>query len=315
LTDTIEARVREVLEEKLSAIFDELGVDKYADVLDGEQAEINFTDAYMRTIRDPRSSTIATAEVEEDFKRQVSNTLKIKDLISDEKDLGMLVGVDSGFDLDAALRSMLVYYECSNGNPIPAIDNYSINDPIITRHLNRETDIESNNIVPSLSIKDFPNEAGYFMLWELSVSNDEHSRRFIPVFVNNDFLLRPMAGRKIWDVILDDSYILSVTGDIEISNECFEAITDISRNHAYDTFITLKEETIKRREETYKKYMYALKLRIEAAERIGIENIREHKLTRLAEEKVITEREYIAGSSIFPEFKPVLFLRMESGNA
>ena len=38
--DTVENRVREVLEQKLSVIFKELGVDKYSDVLDSEVAEL-----------------------------------------------------------------------------------------------------------------------------------------------------------------------------------------------------------------------------------------------------------------------------------
>ena len=45
-----EAVVREVLEEKLSVILKEMGVDKYSDVLDSEVAECDFTDVYMRSI-------------------------------------------------------------------------------------------------------------------------------------------------------------------------------------------------------------------------------------------------------------------------
>ena len=39
LTDTVEARVKDVLEEKLSVILREIGIDKYADVLDSETQE------------------------------------------------------------------------------------------------------------------------------------------------------------------------------------------------------------------------------------------------------------------------------------
>ena len=45
--DTVENRVREVLEEKLSVILKEIGVDKYSDVLDSEVAELDFTEVYM----------------------------------------------------------------------------------------------------------------------------------------------------------------------------------------------------------------------------------------------------------------------------
>jgi hypothetical protein len=315
LTDTVEARVREVLEEKLSTILSELGVDKYADVLDGEQAEVNYTDAYMRAIRDPKNTKYAASAVEDDFKRQVDNTLKIKDLISDEKDLNNLVGAETGFDLDASLRSMVLFYECSIGNPIPPIEQYSINDPIITQHLKYSIEFSFDSFAPILSIKDFPNEAGIFILWELSVSNDEHSQRVIPIFMNHEFTLRPLAGRKIWDAILDDSSVLTVSGKEKLTQEQFERLSSESRDYAYDTFLLLKDESEKRRDETHRKRMYALNLRIEAADRIGIENIRKHKLTRLYAEKEKAEHEYISGKAIFPEFKPVLVVRMEGSHA
>ena len=53
LADTVETRVKDVLEEKLSVILKEIGIDKYADVLDSETAGVNFTDAYLNSIRNP----------------------------------------------------------------------------------------------------------------------------------------------------------------------------------------------------------------------------------------------------------------------
>ena len=55
LADTVETRVKDVLEEKLSVILREIGIDKYADVLDSETAGVNFTDAYLNSIRNPRN--------------------------------------------------------------------------------------------------------------------------------------------------------------------------------------------------------------------------------------------------------------------
>lgn len=50
VADTVESRVREVLEEKLSVIFKELEVDKYSDVLDSEATDLDFTEVYMNFI-------------------------------------------------------------------------------------------------------------------------------------------------------------------------------------------------------------------------------------------------------------------------
>jgi len=57
--------------------------------------------------------------------------------------------------------------------------------------------------------------------------------------------------------------------------------------------------------------LYALNLRIEAAQRIGIENIRKHKLMALSREKAEIEANYQAGKKFYPDFKPVLIVHME----
>jgi len=47
----------------------------------------------------------------------------------------------------------------------------------------------------------------------------------------------------------------------------------------------LKEDYEKKQEEDFRKYSYALELRIDAAKRIGIENIRKSRLKELEREK------------------------------
>lgn len=82
LADTVETRVKDVLEEKLSVILREIGIDKYADVLDSETAGVNFTDAYLNSIRNPRNIEYNIRPIEEDLRTQVKNTLRIKDFDS-----------------------------------------------------------------------------------------------------------------------------------------------------------------------------------------------------------------------------------------
>lgn len=116
--DTVENRVREVLEKKLSVIFKELGVDKYSDVLDSEVADLDFTEAYMNSIGRPSSVERNMHPIESEVKQQVANAQKYKNIIHEEKDLTKLVGTESSFDVDAALRQMLTYYESWKGRDI-----------------------------------------------------------------------------------------------------------------------------------------------------------------------------------------------------
>jgi len=311
LADTVENRVKAVLEEKLSVILKEIGIDKYSDVLDSEAAELNFTDAYMKSIRNPKNIELNIRPVEEDLKKQVQNTMRIKDLIKEEKDLTSMIGTGSAFDFEAALRQMVAYYENYKGNPYLPIENFSINDPVIVGHLNKEIEQDLGGRLLNVSIKDFPNEKGYFMLWRISLTPDSQEQKVIPIFINQDFILRPMAGKKIWSAILDKDKIIAVTPGDKIDADTQNKLRTASQEFAYDTFLALKAELEKRNEETYRKYLYALNLRIEAVKRIGIENIRKHKLMALSREKAEIEANYQAGKKFCPDFKPALIVRME----
>ena len=311
LADTVETRVKDVLEEKLSVILREIGIDKYADVLDSETAGVNFTDAYLNSIRNPRNIEYNIRPIEEDLRTQVKNTLRIKDLIREDKDLTEFIGADTSFDIEAALRSMMAYYESSIGNPVLPIETYGINDERIIKHLKKEIRQDEHSRLLNISIRDFPNEKGWFMLWHLSVAPDGTGGKTIPVFINENGVLRPLAGKRIWDAILDDQRIISVSEGTAVTAETLDTLTKASQDYAYDVFSDMRAEYDRKIEENHRKYDYALSLRFDAASRIGIENIRNHKLNSLAQEKEQMEAQYRQSKQICPDFYLELLAHME----
>ena len=62
---TIENRVREVLEEKLAVIFEQMGIDKMEDVLDSQMADMDFTDVYIKAIAEPKNSDYYIEKLED----------------------------------------------------------------------------------------------------------------------------------------------------------------------------------------------------------------------------------------------------------
>ena len=312
VSDTVENRVREVLEEKLSVIFKELGVDKYSDVLDSEVAECDFTKVYLNSIGNPRQVENNTYPVEVELKQQLTNAKKYRDIIREEKDLTRLVGTESDFDVDVALRTMMTYYECWQGNDPYLIDRISIGDAEITKHLKTEILQDRTTPLLSVSIANFPNEAGYFMLWELSLSEDESGKRILPIFVNDAGILRPMAGKRLMDVFLDGTSRLTIGSAPNMTVEEYARLEKLSMEFAYDTFMELKEKQLQLNQESYNKYMYALQLRTEAAQHIGIENIRRGRLAKLEKEKAAIEAEYKKGAQVYPDFRLMLAVRLEA---
>ena len=310
--ETVENRVREVLEEKLSVILKEMGVDKYSDVLDSEVAECDFTDVYMRSIGHASQVEKNLYPVEAEMKQQLTNAQKYKDVIREEKDLTKLVGTESNFDVDSALRTMLTYYECWQGHDPRLIDRISIADEEITQHLKTELVQDRTAPLMSIQIDNFPNEEGYFMLWELSISEKESGKRILPIFVNSAMVLRPMAGKRIMDVFLDRNSKLRVSSASNVDAEIYSKLEKSCMDFAYDTFVELKEKQMQQNEESFKKYMYALELRQEAAEHIGIENIRRSRLQKLQKEKANIEAQHRKGSQVYPDFRLIMMARLEA---
>ena len=310
--ETVENRVREVLEEKLSVILKEMGVDKYSDVLDSEVAECDFTDVYMRSIGHTSQVEKNLYPVEEEMKQQLTNAQKYKDVIREEKDLTKLVGTESNFDVDSALRTMLTYYECWQGHDPRLIDRISIADEEITQHLKTELVQDRTAPLMSIQIDNFPNEEGYFMLWELSISEKESGKRILPIFVNSAMILRPMAGKRIMDVFLDGNSKLRVSSAPNVNVEIYSKLEKSCMDFAYDTFVELKEKQMQQNEESFKKYMYALELRQEAVEHIGIENIRRSRLQKLQKEKANIEAQHRKGSQVYPDFRLIMMARLEA---
>jgi hypothetical protein len=311
LTETVEKRVMDVLEQKLSLILKEIGINKYSDVLDSEFSELNFTDAYMKSIRNPKDIEYHLKPVEEDLKTQVKNANKFKDIIHEDKDLTALIGTGSNYDIEAALRQMVTYYENHKGNPYLPLDNLSINDSQIIKHLKQ--DIVFNRVEGSLviDIQDFPNEKGYFALWEISLADKPQAKQIVPIFINDNFILRPLAGKKIWDELINTTSKIIADKMSIVDENTFNRIYEFAREFAYETFLEMKADLEKKNEETYRKYLFAIELRIEAATHIGIENIRAHKLRNLAKEKAMVEAQYRAGKIVCPEFKPIFLAYLE----
>lgn len=92
--DSVEFRVREVLEQKLSVIFDEFGIDKTGDVLDSAQAGELFEDMFASAILNPGG-----------IETSVDHTVaRIRDEIQQVRESSAIYGISEEPDVQAAER-------------------------------------------------------------------------------------------------------------------------------------------------------------------------------------------------------------------
>lgn len=128
----------------------------------------------------------------------------------------------------------------------------------------------------TVKIQDFTGEKGWFMLWHLSVAASGKGCKSIPIFINQSGILRPLAGKRIWSALLDKTRTIFVSEGAPADEDTINMLTEAAQDYAYDTFSEMATEYERQIEENHRKYGYALRLRIEAAEHIGIENIKQH---------------------------------------
>lgn len=92
--DTVEFRVREVLEQKLSVIFDEFGIDKTGDVLDSAQAGELFEDVFAQALLNP-----------DEIETSVDHTVaRLRDEIQQVRETSAIYGISEEPELQAAER-------------------------------------------------------------------------------------------------------------------------------------------------------------------------------------------------------------------
>ncbi|HCF0738706.1 TPA: DEAD/DEAH box helicase [Pseudomonas aeruginosa] len=92
--DSVEFRVREVLEQKLSVIFDEFGIDKTGDVLDSAQAGEMFEDVFALAILNP-----------DGIETSVDHTVaRLRDEIQQVREASAIYGISEEPDVQAAER-------------------------------------------------------------------------------------------------------------------------------------------------------------------------------------------------------------------
>ena len=83
LEDTVEHRVRQVLETKLEVIAQEFGVDKASDVMDSVEAEAMFDEVFVQGLQDPGSIDKACDAVINQVRDKVADERKNSDLLAD----------------------------------------------------------------------------------------------------------------------------------------------------------------------------------------------------------------------------------------
>ena len=344
--DSVEHRVREVLEEKLAIIFEEFGIDKTGDVLDSAQAGQIFDDLYVEAILNPDALETKVDEVLKGIQEQVRESRQSASVLGSTEDLNP----DEAQRLLAhplphwVERMTISYLQAHGGKAERRNGVWDLTWPdgerqtnvVFTskvaeeKSLSRHVTLEDPKVrglamrlppfapgqpVPVITLPGLaPEIIGFWSLWRISISTaDWNRRRIMPLFLADDGRVFAPTARHIWDQLLTTPPTILRHLDIKASRQAFERLQGAAEQQGKTIYEELVQAHRARLAREREKGEYAFVARRRTIERIGLSQVRTHRLRLLEQEEERFREELEHRAQILPEIVPLLLVRVEGG--
>lgn len=349
LGDTVELRVREVLEEKLQTILEEFGVDKLADVLDSEEGGIPFEETFKTAILSPddaekQANALAeeirkraleasqgskilatTTQLDPDAARKIANhqvpfwteRMVLSHLRQHEEEGTYVRPDDVGYRLnwpDGTVMERVVF----NWSEAESADtlHLTLDDPKVRALVAKMPHFAPGQPIPAVQLPGISDKvAGVWSLWRISLqSAGERVQRVLPVFVSDDGRSLAPTAKAIWDHLISND--LTITGEQRFcmfgaqAQQAHEACREEAEKRGEELFRELLDQHQDRMNRERKKSDRAFEARKRAIDRIGLETVRNYRMRKLEEERQAWLRRMTEQGTSIPELSAIVLVRI-----
>ena len=349
LDDTVEHRVREVLERKLEIIAQEFGVDKASDVMDSVEVEPIFDELFVRGLQDPESIDKECDAVIDQVREKVAASRKDTDLLTEDHTLeaddarkwrdhpaqywleraiinGLPARNGSAEKTGDVWRikwadgseSLRVCFDARTAEENPDIEWITLEDARARAIIGELPRYVAGQPLPVTTVTGLLGTIqGVWSLWEISLSassaSDSFSRkRFLPMFVADDGRTFVPTAKRIWDLLLTETVSLSPAIEAESVMEWFETSIAAAKAQGKSVFSELLQEHREWLAGERKRARYAFEARHQVIGRIGLPAVREHRRKRLEAEHQARMAALADAESCMPDLNAVIMLRIGS---
>ena len=317
LEDTVEHRVRQVLEEKLEVIAQEFGVDKAADVMDSVETDPIFDELFVRGLQNPDAIEQECDDAVSQLRSTLAESQNSSDLLITEHDLDAddarkWRDHPAQFWLERAITSGLAArggsatkagkawqvkwvdgsesaqacFDARTADENPELEWITMEDPRARVVISELPRFVAGQPLPVIRVTGLPESVrGIWSLWEISLAAEGLSRkRFLPVFINDEGRSFVPTAKRVWDLLLTETVDVYAVTDTEASAKWFEASHVAASTQGERIFTELLTEHRARLKEERERALYAFEARSQAIGRIGLPAVREHRRKRLQQE-------------------------------
>ncbi len=342
--DSVEHRVREVLEQKLAVIFEEFGIDKTGDVLDSAQAGQMFDEMYLEAILNPE-------KVEESVDSVIA---RLQDQVREARTTASVLGATEDLEPGEAQRllthplpywveRMTVSYLKAHGGQaerkgqswnitwpdgeiytnvvftgkeaerFPTARHLTLEEPKIRGLAMRLPRFAPGEPVPVVSLPGVPKEInGVWSLWRIAITTMEwNRRRIMPLLLADDGRVFMPTARHVWDQLLMASPKIRSILDTQVSQTVHAQMHKAAEEHGKPIYEALVQEHRARIAREREKADYAFAARRKTIERIGLPQVRNYRLALLAQEEKTLQQQLDERAHVYPEMVALLMIRVE----
>jgi superfamily II DNA or RNA helicase len=343
--NSVEHRVREVLEQKLAVIFEEYGIDKTGDVLDSAQAGRMFDEMYVEAILNPDKVEDSVGSAVARLQEQVQEARTSASVLGATEDLGpgeaqrllthplpywverMTVSYlkshggraerrAQGWNLtwpDGAADSNIVFTH-KEAEKYPAARHLTLEEPKIRGLATRLPRFAPGQPIAVVALPGISEEVqGVWSLWRIAtVAAQWNRQRIMPLLLADNGKVYLPTARHVWDQLLSTNPQVRALLDAGVSQSCFGRLQKAAEEHGKPVYESLVQEHRVRMAREQEKADYAFAARRRTLGRIGLPQVRHHRLELLAQEERAFQGQRAEKAQAFPEMEPLIVIRVES---
>ena len=345
LEDTVEFRVREVLEEKLWIILREFGVDKAGDVLDSAQAGQILEDLYMEAILRPDSLDAKLAEAMQRIREQAQANRENISLLGESVEFDpaetkrllthplpywveqMTVNYLRGHGGKAERRGSVWHLIWPDGKEHPeavftrreadlwtSAVHLTLEHPAIRSLLEKIPRFVPGQPIACIEVRDLaPDLKGIWSLWSVALhSPDLTKKRILPLFMHEDGRVLAPTARYIWDQLLFSEPQVKGYVSGAAAPRIYDQAWKAAEKHGkeiYEGLLRNHQEGVAKEGEKGER---AFQSRRRLIEKIGLPAVRRHRLLELEKEEKGWRRKTENQVRVSPEMVALVVVRVGS---
>ena len=331
LEDTVELRVREVLEEKLQRILEEFGVDKLSDVLDSEEGGVDFKQLYVGAVLSPGEAEARADALVAALRARAGSVREGASILGSTENLDpsaaqRLAGHQMPFWTERMTLSWLRCLEADgasvrslgrggydlswpDGHVMAAVafsrreaehaglTQLTIEDRRVRALTTRIPPFAPGLAVPAVVVSGVSDKvSGYWSLWRVGLQTAQgREQRVLPIFVTSSGQALGPTARAVWDRLVELSEGVTVAADAVVSDEAAREAYRCSRSAAEDQGRTVFDELSERHashiSQERRKMALAFRARRRSLARIGLPQVRDFRFAQLDQEEAAWRRD------------------------